>query len=102
MTVEVHKNDVGTILELELKDDGVVVNISSQTSLKIFLRKPDGVVLEKTAALSSDGADGKMRYVVIDELDQTGMWEMQGEVTLTSPAGTWRTSAFEFRVYENL
>lgn len=101
MVVEVHKDDVGTIFELTLKDSGVVVDLSSQTLLQIIFERPDGTTVEQTAVFVSDGLDGKIKYVsVANDLDVTGMWKMQGKVAIT--VGIFRTSTHEFRVHENL
>lgn len=98
---EVHKNDIGTLFRLEITDGGVVVDISSATTKQILLKKPDGTLLTKAANFSSDGTDGKMFYQTVDaDLDQTGVWSIQGKVVLTS--GTWHTSKHEFKVFENL
>lgn len=101
MPVEVHKDDVGTVFELTLKDDGTVVDISSQTLLEIIFEKPDGTTVTKTASLTNTGTDGKMQYkTVAADLDVAGLWKLQGKITIA--AGTFRTSEYEFRVYEIL
>lgn len=58
-----------------------VLDISTYTSLEAKLRKPNGVVLTRTAAFVTDGTDGKTSYQVIPlELDSSGWWEFWGIV----------------------
>lgn len=104
---EIHLDDVGTIFEItmqecnETTDQNDIVDISQATVMQILLRAPDGGVLTKTAIHSTDGTDGKMRYVTIaGDLDETGTWKIQGRVTL--PTGTWSSDRQSFKVYGNL
>lgn len=101
MSQEIHVGDVGTILEVTVTDSGVAVNLSSATTKEIFLSKPNGVVITKTAAFVSNGSDGKLQYTtIIGDLDQHGIWKLQVKVAL--PTGTWQSDIQEFRVYPNL
>lgn len=98
---EVHKGDIGTVFRLTLTDDGVAVDISGATTKQIIFEKPDGSLLTKAATFTSDGTNGMMFYAMLaDELDQAGVWKIQGVVVLAG--GTWRTSTHEFKVHENL
>jgi len=99
---EIHIADIGTIFELTLMDDTVVVDISSASLMEIIFVKPDKAKVINTAVLTGDGTDGKMQYVIaVDtELDQKGGWKIQGRVVL--PSGTWSTDIDKFKVYENL
>jgi len=45
---EVHVDDIGTRFLVTVKDDGVVVDISSASSLAINFRKPDDTVVNRT------------------------------------------------------
>lgn len=92
------KNDEGSALELVCKEGGAAVNISSATVKKIYLQKPDGTVVEKTAVFSSDGSDGKIKYSLeAGVLDATGEWKAQGYVEL-SGGQKLRTSNVRFEV----
>ena len=102
---EIHLNDIGTIFEVIVKDqDDNVVDISSATGAHaklIIFKKPDATKVEKDTIFSTDGKDGKMRYVTVDgDLNLLGDWEYQGKVILT--AGTWSSDIYTFRVYRNL
>lgn len=99
---EIRKDDVGTVFERQIKDNATIVDISGATSMQIIFQKPDdGVFVPKTAAFSSDGVDGKLRYVTIaSDLDVIGVWQWQAKVTI--PGGTWKTDILDFQVHENL
>ena len=92
----VHNGDVGTIFRLTVLEDGVVVDISSQTSLTIFLGAPSGTKT-KVATLTTDGTDGKLQYTSIaGDIDEAGRWSYQGKIVIAS--GTFYTVAVEFIV----
>ena len=74
---EIHLNDIGTIFEVTVQDDGVIVDISGATTKEIIFKKSRGEVLTKAAVFSTDGVDGKMRYVAVaGDLDERGQWEL--------------------------
>lgn len=76
-------NDVGTVFEATIMDAGAVVNIAAATTLQLWFRRPDGRVLKKTAVLSTNGTDGKMRYTTVaNDLTQAGNWNWQPYVVL--------------------
>lgn len=88
----IHVGDIGTVFTLTIKDDaGAAVNVSSAAGAgtkKIKFLRPDGTVLEKTATFTTDGTDGKITCTSASgDLNQAGMWKMQGYVALTSWSG---------------
>lgn len=98
---EIRVDDIGTIIELVIEDAGVVVDISLATTKQIIFYPPSGPFVTKTAEFSTNGTDGKIRYALVEgDLDEGGVWKVQGRVTL--PTGTWRTNIDSFRVYTNL
>lgn len=99
---EIHKGDIGTIIELTIKDGSQIVDISGATTKDIFLKKPvSSTVLTKSGAFSTDGTDGKLRYSTINgDLDEVGVWEVQAH--LINPAGEWRSDIKEMSVFDNL
>lgn len=99
---EIHALDIGTIFEETLTDEnGAAVDVSSASVKNFFFQKPDGTVTTKPTSFSSDGKDGKMRYVTVaNDLDQSGTWKVQGYVELSS--GKWRSSIKTFVVHSNL
>ncbi len=102
MTATIHVDDIGTVFEIELKDEsGAVMDVSAATVKQIVFKKPDKTLLTKTAEFSTDGSDGKIRYVAIaGDLDQPKGWSIQGKVTL--PSGSWSSEIGAFTVEKNL
>lgn len=98
---EIHVEDIGTIIELTVKEGAAIVDTSTTTTKQIVLMKPDGSTLTKTAAFVTDGTDGKIKYTTIaGDLSVAGDWQVQG--LLTYGTGTWHTSTESFQVHPNL
>jgi hypothetical protein len=102
---EIRKGDIGTVFERTVYTiiDGVktIVNVSSATTMEFIFTKPDGTKMTKDADFSSDGSDGKLRYVTVaDDLDGVGDWKLQVYVILSS--GEWHSDISHFRVHDNL
>ena len=101
MASEIHVGDVGTQLIMTVKDDGVVVDISSASSLSVIIKKPDGVNYTKAGTFLNDGTDGKMYYTSVSgDFNAAGNYKIQGIVTLSG--GTFYTSISTFKVFCNL
>ncbi len=108
MMEEVQINSLGHIIEITVqKTDAAgtrsVRDISGQTALKIFALPPVGSVKTFTAALTSDGTDGKMRYTTANtaDLDESGKWKIQGNIT-EGATPIYDTAIGEIRVIDNL
>lgn len=100
-TEEVRVGDIGTILEVTLTEDGAAVNISTATTIEIKLKPPEAATKTKTATFSTDGSDGKIRYITISgDIDEEGQWRIQGHVIL--PTGEWHSAIGKFVVEGNL
>ena len=99
---EIRKGDIGTVFERTIKDGDVVIDISSASPLQIIFQKPDdGAFVTQTAVFTTNGTDGKLRYVtLLDDLDEIGVWQWQAKITLGG--GTWKTDILDFQVHENL
>lgn len=78
-----HVGDEGTYLEIEFRSlDGTAKDISSATTQKIYLQKPDGTDVEVATSFTTDGTDGKIRYSwQTGDLDTAGLWRVQGFVS---------------------
>lgn len=99
---EIHIGDVNTIIERTVKDqNGSIVDLSSVTVKKFVLTKPDRTKVEWDAAFTTDGTDGKIRYVIdVGDLDLSGDWKLQ--VYLEFPVGIKWSDITHFTVYANL
>ena len=101
MASEIHVGDIGTQLIMTVKDDGVVVDISSASTLNVIIKKPDGESYTKTGTLYTDGTDGKMYYTSVNgDFNAAGSYKIQGKVVLTG--GTYYSSISTFKVQCNL
>lgn len=97
MTSSLHVGDIGSYIELTIKDEDVVFDISSATVKKIKLKTSANVVLDKTASFSTNGTDGKIRYTFINgDLNISGIWKARAYIEM--PSGKWSTSQIEFEV----
>jgi hypothetical protein len=97
----IHYGDIGTDLEVIIKNVLGTLDVSGATVKQIVLGKPSRVAVVKDAAFVTDGTDGLIHYVTIaNDLDEVGVWRIQGYVVL--PDGAWHTSVEEFDVLENI
>jgi len=102
---DVHVGDWGTELRFWLKDaeTGVIPDISTATSLNIFIKKPVSpyTVLTKTGVFITDGSDGGMKYTLIStDIDTDGPWEIQAQAI--TPTGQWSSTVVVLNVAPNL
>lgn len=85
--------DLGKKFQVKVTDcvSGDVVDTSNITSQQIIFRKPDGVIIEKTAVLVTDPQNPLEFFIQYENtspelsiLDLKGSWEYLAEITLTS------------------
>jgi hypothetical protein len=88
MSINIHKGDVGTVLELTVVDEaGDVIPIDAALTKQIKLRKPPAsgnppIILTKAATFVTDGLDGKMQYTTIaGDMGFDGPWDIQGFIS---------------------
>jgi hypothetical protein len=85
-----------------VKEAGVVVSLVGATLLNFKLEDPEGAIATKIGTLLTDGSDGKYFYTMLTtDLDQAGIWRIQGNSTLAS-GWTGHTTAFIFTVLDYL
>lgn len=97
------KGDVGVVIERTLVDpDGDAINISAASTKKLKLKYPDGTTAEFTAAFTSTGSDGKIRYVTAssDDLDQAGHY--QGQFYYVIGSTHFHSERFHFDVEDTI
>lgn len=102
MACEVHINDIGTALRLNVLDcNDAALDISDATSIDIVLKKPSGTSVTKTGSFVTDGSDGVIQYVVESGvIDENGSWKIQGVVTVNDYQ--WHSSIKTFKVSRNI
>lgn len=101
--ITIQLSDYGQDLTLRVLNEGTLtaVDISAATTLQIIATKPSGTVLTWTASFSTNGTDGKLKYLIpAGVINETGRWTCQGRVVTAS--SEWRTSVTKFRVAANL
>lgn len=85
MSSEIHAGDIGTLLVMTVKDAGVVVDLSTASAMTLYIKKPNGQVLEKTALLYTDGTDGKAKYTTVSgDIDTAGAYKLQMKIVFSS------------------
>ena len=99
---EIRENDIGTALRGTIKNqDDAVVDISTATVRYIILHTPNGDKLTKTAALVTDGTDGKLQYITTSGvLTPIGWWKLQGYVKIGT--SEYYSDIHRFQVHGNL
>jgi len=101
MSSEIHVNDIGTRFLATIKDSGEVVNISNASVISMNFKKPNDIVIYRSGTLLTNGVDGKVYYdTVAGDLDEPGLYKLQGRVAL--PSGTYYTDIYTFQVSCNL
>jgi hypothetical protein len=96
-----HLGDVGGVIIATIIEDDEVVDISSSSNRKLFIKTPQGDVIEKTASLYTDGTDGNLSYTIpsgflgIHNRNLIGKWTYEGYCTLGAWTGTSDEAYFE-------
>ena len=97
MADQLSKNDVGSVISVTVKENGVVFNASAATVKTLRLKKPNETVITKTAVFETDGSNGVLIYTTVaGDLNENGMWT--GQLYLEFPTGKWSTDVFTFVV----
>ena len=101
MASEIHVGDIGTILRVTIYDGTEIVDVSNVDSKTIYLQKPTGETLTKTAVYYTDGTDGIIQYVTESgDLDQAGTWQIQAKIDFGTDV--FNTNIEKFKVLRNL
>ena len=101
MVQNCRKLDIGTLIKISITDDGTVINLAAAIVKTIKLRKPSGVVVEKTAGFFTDGTDGIITYTtILSDLDAAGRWTIQAYIEMGT--GKWHTDTAVFDVFPNV
>ena len=61
---EMHSGDIGTVLQLTLRDGHNRVQITGSDTVKVYLRVNDGIIIERMTTLFTDGTYGTVYYVL--------------------------------------
>jgi hypothetical protein len=97
---DIRIGDIGTVFEVTVVDDSVVVDVSTASTKEIIFVDPDGRETTHAAAFSSSGTDGKIRYSTQSgDIYRAGNWQIRARVVIA--AGTFNTSHKNFTVKPN-
>ena len=98
---EIHVNDIGTQFVITVQDGDDIIDVSEASTKQLIFYKPDKSVLTKNASFYNDGEDGIISYITVDgDLDQDGIWQLQGYLVIGS--ASWYTDISKFTVRRNL
>jgi hypothetical protein len=101
MASEIHYGDIGVNFNITVMNGTEILNVSNANSISIIFQKPDSTDLTKTASLTTNGTDGKIKYTTVaGDLDQTGTWQIQARVNFG--ASVFSTDIQKFKVYRNI
>jgi len=105
MDAEIHVGDIGTEFEVTIVDENdAVIDVSTAITKQIIFEKPDRSILTKSAQLSTDGSDGKIKcFSVAGDIDQyttDRLWKIQGRAVFASEE--WSSEIGEFPVGRKL
>ncbi len=101
-TIYVHNGDVGTAFRLTIVNTaGTAIDVSTATTKYIYFQDPTGAKVQKTAAFTTNGSDGKIQYTTIaGDIDKVGTWQIQGYIETN--IGKFWTEKDSFKVYSTL
>jgi hypothetical protein len=101
MAGQLRKDDIGSIIRVRVREEGLPFNAAAATTKTLKLKKPSGRVVARPAEFETNGTDGVFTYTTVeDDLDESGPWS--GQIFMEFPTGQWHTDAFNFHVGENL
>jgi len=100
MRVELHKNDIGTFIYVDLTDQKQVLPLADATTKQYKIKKPSGTKVTGEVDLLTDSTDGMLEYVTESgDLNEVGSYEIQ--VYIASPDWTGHSQKGRFTVYAN-
>jgi hypothetical protein len=88
----------GLNIEIQIREGYNPLNISTATTKNIILEKPSGAKIIVSASFTSNGTDGKFYFVTSgSDLDESGIYSVQGFVNLGTFSGYSTTTTFEVK-----
>lgn len=77
-TTYLHVGNVGSVIQVTVRNEDAVYDISTATTKKFIFIKPTGVSVIKDAAFVNTGTDGLLKYTTLaGDLDVDGTWRIQ-------------------------
>lgn len=99
---DIQLNDIGTEINITIKQDGTPVNLSDATNILLYCSPPNNTgtkIFE--ASIKTDGVDGNIYYVTgSSDFDVIGTWEMQ--VYVYFGANIFHSNIWKVKVLRNV
>ena len=100
-STDIRVADIGVTFKITITDCDTAVDISTASTKQIWLYKPDGTVLTKTASFFTDGTDGIITYTTVSgDIDIAGFWRIEAYVVMGT--SEYHSEIERFRVYNHL
>ena len=95
----IHSGDIGTVIELAVKDEnGAALDISGATVKQMRMKLPSGTLLYKAATFTSTGTDGRIRFTTtVDDTPEAGTYFVDAYIEIGSSV-KFHTNAAQFTV----
>ena len=87
-----------TIERTLVDKDGVAVDVSAYSTIHLDLIMPDKSVVTFVGEFSTDGENGKVRYITVSEDDIGQSGHYQGQFRLSSGSALLHSDRFHFDV----
>lgn len=100
--IVVQQDAINVLVEITIEEDNSPLDISAATTHSFVVRKPSGATALWLAVFSSDGTDGKLRYLTVaGDLNEVGRYRLQPNLVIP---GTYsgKGSSVSFWVGENV
>ncbi len=99
--MSIHVGDVGTLIQVTvLRSSGSPFDVSAM-DIRQFIFKSPTSHFHRTAAMTSDGSDGKLEYLLqAGDIDINGKWKL--EVFLGGTSGSWTCDVINMPVSKNV
>ena len=98
------QNAKNVSIEVTVKQNGVVVDLSTVTAKTFYVKKPDGTtIVQWTASFKTNGTDGILKYLTqTGDLNLVGVYQLQPSITFPGSGYDGFCDIVEFTVEENV
>jgi len=85
MSKKIHIGDAGSDIVVHFViANGTSFDISTSSAHNIYLKSPSGAVSTKAAVFTTDGTDGRIKYVLqASDITELGIWRIWGDANLS-------------------
>lgn len=94
---KIYVGDIGTVFDLNSDPNATGVNLTGYT-LAVLFKKPNGIGIERTAALKSASTTIVRYTTIVNDIDVAGTWSVQ--IRVSNSGNIWYGETNSFVVYE--